>query len=122
MTGGTTRFSPCLRSHPGEGRDPILNVNKARTRKEAKTLTDIPNVGPAMVADFKLLGVRAPADLAGKDPQKLYDALCRKTGVRQDPCVLDTFMAAVDFMNGAPARPWWHYTPKRKKLSKERRA
>ena len=43
-------------------------------------------------------------------------ALCEATGQRQDPCVLDTFMAATDFMRGAPAAPWWHYTPQRKAL------
>jgi hypothetical protein len=29
--------------------------------------------------------------------------------------VLDTFMSAVRFMEGAPALPWWHYTPERKR-------
>jgi hypothetical protein len=28
--------------------------------------------------------------------------------------VLDTFLAATDFMRGAPARPWWTYTAARK--------
>jgi hypothetical protein len=35
----------------------------------------------------------------------LYQKLCAATGQRQDPCVLDTFMAATDFMRGAPAAP-----------------
>jgi hypothetical protein len=30
--------------------------------------------------------------------------------------VLDTFMAATDFMRGAPAAPWWSYTAQRKAL------
>ena len=34
--------------------------------------------------------------------------------MRQDPCVLDTLMAATDFMRGAPAAPWWKYTAERK--------
>ena len=34
--------------------------------------------------------------------------------LRQDPCVLDTFMAATDFMRGAQPTPWWHYTAQRK--------
>jgi hypothetical protein len=46
----------------------------------------------------------------------LYQALCAKTGERHDPCVLDTFMAATDFMRGAAALPWWHYTAQRKLL------
>jgi hypothetical protein len=46
----------------------------------------------------------------------LYQQLCAATGQRQDPCVLDTFMAATDFMRGAEAAPWWVYTPQRKAL------
>lgn len=68
-----------------------------------------------MAADFKLLGLTDPSDLKGNDPFALYKRLCALTGSVQDPCVLDTYMAAIDFMNGAPARPWWHYTPERKK-------
>jgi pathogenicity locus Cdd1 protein len=29
--------------------------------------------------------------------------------------VLDTFIAAVRYMEGAPKRPWWHYTAERKR-------
>lgn len=78
-------------------------------------LTDIPNIGPAMSADFKLLGLMSPSQLKAQDPLKLYRELGRISAVRQDPCVLDTYIAAVDFMNGAPARPWYWYTAKRKK-------
>jgi hypothetical protein len=28
----------------------------------------------------------------------------------------------VRFMEGAPARPWWHYTPERKRVLDSRRA
>jgi len=37
------------------------------------------------------------------------------TATRDDPCVIDTFISAVRFMEGAPALPWWHYTEERKK-------
>ncbi|MGH8026733.1 MAG: helix-hairpin-helix domain-containing protein, partial [Pseudoxanthomonas sp.] len=76
----------------------------------------IPNIGPAMVEDFKALGITRPVQLAGADPFALYQRLCRITGTRHDPCVLDTFISAVRFMQGGPARPWWHYTAERKKL------
>ena len=46
----------------------------------------------------------------------LYQKLNAATGARNDPCVLDTFMAAVDFMNGAAPAPWWAYTAQRKVL------
>jgi hypothetical protein len=63
-----------------------------------------------------MLGIKTPQDLAKQDPLKMYRKLEKLTGGKQDPCVLDTFMAVVDFMQGAPAKVWWHYTPIRKKL------
>ena len=87
---------------------------KARTSAAAKRLLDVPNIGPAMVEDFRNLGIQQPRQLIGKDPHALYQSLCKVTGARHDPCVLDTFISAVRFMEGAPPHPWWHYTPERK--------
>lgn len=87
---------------------------KARTATDARHLLHIRNIGPAMVADFHQLGITLPAQLAGSDPFKLYRRLCELTGVRHDPCVLDTFISAVRFMEGAAPLPWWHYTEERK--------
>lgn len=88
---------------------------KAKTADQAGKLEDIPNIGPRIADDFRLIGIKKPSDLKGKDPKKLYNKLNIKTGQRHDPCVLDTFMAAVDFMNGGKAKPWWTFTPLRKK-------
>ncbi len=65
-------------------------------------------------AGLRSIGVPHPRELSSRDAFALYQQLCVETGKRQDPCVLDTFMAATDFMRGAPARPWWAYTPQRK--------
>ena len=89
---------------------------KAASAAECETLEQLPNIGPALAADLRLIGIRTPAELRGKDPFVLYQQLCAATGQRQDPCVLDTFMAASDFMAGAPAAPWWTYTAQRKAL------
>ncbi len=80
-------------------------------------MQDIPNVGPRMEEDFRRLGITTPRGLVGKDPLALYRRLERLDGRPHDPCVLDTFMAVTDYMGGAPARPWWKYTAKRKKLA-----
>lgn len=88
---------------------------KASTAQEATALADIPNIGPAIVEKLGTLGIRKPADLKGKDAFALYSKLCEATATRHDPCLLDTFIAAVDFMDGAPARPWWQYTEQRKR-------
>ena len=83
--------------------------------REVARLEDIPNVGPAVAGDLRQLGIMSPAGLPGRDPYALYDELCRITGHRHDPCVLDTFIAAVRYMEGAPKRPWWKYTAERKR-------
>src|SRR6476646_10144021 len=87
---------------------------KARTAAECASLLQLPNVGPAMAADLQRLGIHAPQALVGRDGFALYRELCRATATRHDPCVLDTMLAIVDFMNGAPPAPWWAYTPSRK--------
>lgn len=83
-----------------------------------RTLKDLISVGPAMLRDFELLRVRSVAQLAKQDPQKMYDKLQRLTGSRQDPCVLDTFRAAVAQARNPrlPAQQcqWWYWSRKRK--------
>jgi hypothetical protein len=95
---------------------PLMKSPKAATADECATLEQLPNIGPALAADLRLIGIHEPRALRGKDAFVLYQKLCAATGQRQDPCVLDTFMAAVDFMRGAPAAPWWNYTAQRKAL------
>lgn len=85
-------------------------------RNDVLTLTDIPNIGKAMLRDLQSLGIHTPTQLVGKDPLALYWQLCDLTGHRQDPCVLDTFISAVRYMEGAPARKWWEYTAERKAM------
>lgn len=94
----------------------------ARPREACERLEDLANVGPSIAGDLRRVGVAHPRDLAGRDPVALYDALCAATGARHDPCVLDVFLSAVRFMEGAPPLPRWHYTPERKRLLAERGA
>jgi Pathogenicity locus len=89
---------------------------KAVHAAECQVLEQLPNIGPSIAEDLRLIGIRSPRELRGRDPFVLYQQLCAATGCRQDPCVLDTFMAATDFMRGAQAAPWWVYTPQRKAL------
>lgn len=89
---------------------------KARHAAECTELEQLPNIGPSLAADLRALGIRHPRELATRDPFVLYQRLCAQTGQRQDPCVLDAFMAITDFMRGAAAAPWWHYTAQRKLL------
>jgi hypothetical protein len=92
-----------------------VTTRKATHARLATVLETIPNVGASIARDLRSIGIKQPKELIGQDPHSLYQALCDRTRTRQDPCVLDTFISAVRFMEGAPARPWWSYTPKRKK-------
>jgi predicted nucleic acid-binding OB-fold protein len=85
-------------------------------RSRVHALTDLPNIGKAMAGDLLLLGIREPSQLTGRRPFGKYEELCRLTGRRQDPCVLDVFMSVTDFMNGGLARPWREFTKTRKEL------
>ena len=93
---------------------PLMKAPKAPHADVCLALEQLPNIGPSLAADLRLIGIRAPRELHGRDPFVLYQTLCAVTGCRQDPCVLDTFMAATDFMRGARAAPWWAYTAQRK--------
>lgn len=91
-------------------------MNPAKViRERVRKLTDLPNIGPAMVRDLNLLGIAEPGQLAGRDARELYDHLCRLTSMRHDPCVLDVFMSVTAFVAGDEARSWWDYTAERKR-------
>lgn len=95
------------------------NFMKNPDRKTVSRLEDLPNIGKAMADDLRLIGIDHPKKLIGKDPFKLYEALCNATGARHDPCVIDTFMSVVHFMGTGEARPWWSFTDERKRLIAE---
>jgi hypothetical protein len=88
---------------------------KAERASQVQKFTDIPNVGPRIAEDFRRLGIMTPEKLAGKDPYRLYKNMCKITGTRQDPCVLDTYIATVRFMQGGKPLSWWSYTAERKR-------
>ena len=53
---------------------------KAAHAADCQALEQLPNVGPAMAGDLKLLGIHRPADLQGRDALQLYRELERHTG------------------------------------------
>ena len=91
-----------------------------------RRLQDLVSVGKATCADFELMGIRTVAQLAKRDPEQLYRELSRLTGQRQDPCVLDTFRAAVQQARD-PRLPleqcrWWYWSRVRKAEAKSIKA
>jgi hypothetical protein len=83
-----------------------------------RKLEDLVSVGPTIRRDFESLGIDTVARLAQHEPEALYDELCRKTGKRQDPCVLDTFRAAIEQARDPYLAPekcqWWYWSRVRK--------
>ncbi len=85
---------------------------------QKRSLNDLISVGPAIARDFEMLGVRSIAQLARRNPEKLYEKLCVVTGQTQDICCLDAFRAAVAQARN-PRLPseqcqWWYWSRQRK--------
>jgi len=91
---------------------------------KTKNLGDLISIGPAMLRDFELLGIRSVAQLAQQDPEKMYAKLGRVARQHQDICVLDVFRAAVAQARNPqlPAEEcqWWYWSKKRKDSAEAR--
>ena len=83
-------------------------------RMTMSELQTIPNVGPAVARKLARVDIASVATCADATARSSSSASARSTRCRHDPCLLDTFVAAVDYANGAPARPWWEYSRERK--------
>ena len=86
--------------------------------RETRSLADLVSVGPSMLRDFELLGVRSVKQLARANPERLYEKLCRVTGRTHDICCLDVFAAAVAQARDPRLPPeqcnWWYWSRRRK--------
>ena len=49
-----------------------LKAPKAARAADCRTLEQLPNIGPALAADLRRLGIREPAELRLHDPFQLY--------------------------------------------------
>ena len=87
-------------------------------RTETRELKDLVSIGPAMLADFELLGIHSVAQLKKRNPQRMYRDLCRIRKQVIDPCCLDTFVAAVAQAKHPDLpieqRRWWYWSRVRK--------
>jgi len=92
------------------------------TRESPRTLSDLAGIGPAMLRDLDLLGIRTVEQLAKEEGPELYTRLEALTGTRQDPCVLDVFCCAVaqarDPDLPREKRDWWWWSRRRKERAR----
>jgi len=91
---------------------------------EERQLKELVSVGPAMLEDFELLGIKTVAQLRRRSAQRMYQDLCSLRGLHVDPCCLDVFVAAVAQAKN-PALPveqrqWWYWSKVRKREAKLR--
>jgi predicted RecB family nuclease len=86
--------------------------------REERQLSDLVSIGPAMLRDLELIGVRTVAQLARRNPEQMYEKLCQVTGQVQDICCLDVFRAAVAQAKNpnlpSEQRLWWHWSRRRR--------
>jgi len=84
---------------------------EAEKKGVLRDLRRIPGVGPSISEDLWGLGIRAVADLRGRDPREMYERLCELQGVRVDMCMLYVFRCAVYFASREEHDPellqWW---------------
>lgn len=77
-----------------------------------KELQQIPGVGPSIALDLWNLDIRTIADLAKKDPEKMYRDLCRIQNTHLDRCLLYVFRCAVYYASEKHHDPkllkWWN--------------
>lgn len=77
-------------------------------------LSQLRNIGKAMRADFELLGIYSIKQLAKCDADKLYERIQSLTHSRHDPCVWDTYAAAIHQAKTGEALAWWEFSKVRK--------
>jgi hypothetical protein len=82
-----------------------------------KQFQRIPGVGKSIAKDLYLLGFRSIADLKDRDPEEMYDRLCRQAGEHVDRCMLYVFRCAVYYASTPERDPeklkWWNWSDAR---------
>jgi len=80
---------------------------------DSKNLRSLPSIGPSLARALRDLGYRAPMDLHGQDPEKMYADLCELRGESIDRCVLYSFRCAVYAVvaedDDPESRKWWNW-------------
>ncbi|HJX91684.1 MAG TPA: helix-hairpin-helix domain-containing protein [Pyrinomonadaceae bacterium] len=89
---------------------------------DERQLKDLISIGAATLEDLELIGIDSVAQLRLRNPQRIYQQLCRIKRQAIDPCCLDVFVAAVAQARD-PNLPieqcqWWYWSKVRKQQNK----
>lgn len=87
---------------------------RPKSHASADELSQLRNIGKAMRLDFDKLGIQSVAQLSRCDADELYARIQLLTDTRHDPCVWDTYAAAIHQAKTGEALPWWQFTRIRK--------
>ena len=78
-----------------------------------KELQQIPGVGKSIAMDLYELGIYSINDLAGKNPEQLYQALYTLKNSHVDRCMLYVFCFAIYYASTTNHNPellkWWNW-------------
>lgn len=87
--------------------------NFAYRERVLRSLQKLPNVGSSIAVDLWDLGIRAPEDLKGRNPERMYKDLCEQRGVHIDRCMLYVLRAVVYNASTDEIDPgkkmWWKW-------------
>lgn len=92
-----------------------LNKPNMVDKKLVKELLAIPGVGKSIAHDLWNIGIHSVSDLAGQDPEMLYDLSNKFSGKVQDRCLLYVFRCAVYYANTPHGKQeseklkWWYW-------------
>ncbi len=79
-------------------------------------LKQIPGVGKSIAQDLRHLGITSVRQLKGKNPEKLYERLCRFKASPVDRCMLYALRCAVYCASTRDPDPellkWWNWRDK----------
>jgi len=96
----------------------LLNAIEEYERRHPESkkneLGELRNIGKAMLKDFALLNISSVKQLSRCNADKLYARIQALTDSRHDPCVWDTYAAAIHQAKTGEALPWWDFTKVRK--------
>jgi len=80
-----------------------------------KNLTVIPGVGKSIASNLWHIGIRKVDDLAGQDPEELFELSNHFAGTTQDRCLLYVFRCAVYYAETPVEKrdpeklKWWNW-------------
>ena len=79
----------------------------------SQNLETIPGVGKSIAGDFRNIGIKKVSDLKQKDPEELYDKICKYQRKKVDRCMLYVCRSSVYFAKTKNPTPeklkWWNW-------------